>query len=190
MTPAGIAERLAAQPRTRLAMLPTALEDAVRLRDALGGPARCPRILVKRDDLTAVGLGGNASGSRGTQAGLTVGRHLARASYELYGVAISGGEPEKLERARRVAREAARVIGADDAVTEDPFFTDQSHIGEGYAIPTAKAVEALLLVARTEALVLDLTYTAKAMGAGGPATMAAASAARLARTAGWDRPER
>ncbi len=50
---------LAAQPRLSLAQLPTPLHDAVRLREALGGPARCPRLLIKRDDLTALGLGGN-----------------------------------------------------------------------------------------------------------------------------------
>ena len=42
-----------------LATLPTPLYDATRLRDALGGSGRCPRILIKRDDLTALGLGGN-----------------------------------------------------------------------------------------------------------------------------------
>ncbi|MFP5379095.1 MAG: pyridoxal-phosphate dependent enzyme, partial [Vicinamibacteria bacterium] len=46
-------------PRFPLAHLPTPVHDAVRLRDALGGPSRCPRILIKRDDLTALGLGGN-----------------------------------------------------------------------------------------------------------------------------------
>ncbi len=44
---------------TPLAVLPTPITDAVRLRDALGGPSRCPRILIKRDDLTGLGLGGN-----------------------------------------------------------------------------------------------------------------------------------
>ncbi|MCQ6468610.1 hypothetical protein NPN14_25620, partial [Vibrio parahaemolyticus] len=50
---------LARQPRLPLAQLPTPIHDATRLREALGGPQRCPRILIKRDDLTALGLGGN-----------------------------------------------------------------------------------------------------------------------------------
>ena len=50
---------LASQPRFPLATLPTPLGEAVRLRAALGGPARCPRILIKRDDLTGLALGGN-----------------------------------------------------------------------------------------------------------------------------------
>src|SRR4249919_719433 len=46
-------------PRYPLAQLPTPITDATRLRAALGGPAKCPRILIKRDDLTTLGLGGN-----------------------------------------------------------------------------------------------------------------------------------
>lgn len=351
MTPDALARLLAALPRVRLSTLPTPLEDAVRLREALGGRRRAPRILVKRDDLTGLGFGGNkarklefllgdalasrstsvittgavqsnharmtaaaalrcglacdlvltsavpapalegnllldrlfdarvhllpapapgapaghdettmailadeqrmqggrpyvipvggsnatgtlgyvgasvelaaqlaalgvtprrvyyASGSRGTQAGLELGAHLLGAPYEVYGVAVSPGEATKVERAREAARDAAALIGDDEAVVDAPFLTDQAWIGEGYAVPTDAGVDALLLAARTEALVLDLTYTAKAMAAlvahvragafspddtlvflhtgGAPATLTTAAAARLASTAGW-----
>ena len=47
--------RLATIPRIPLATLPTPLQDAPRLTESLGGP----RILIKRDDLTGFGLGGN-----------------------------------------------------------------------------------------------------------------------------------
>ena len=48
-------KQVADLPRVHLAQLPTPLEEASRLSDALGGP----RILIKRDDLTGIGLGGN-----------------------------------------------------------------------------------------------------------------------------------
>src|SRR5262245_44062140 len=35
------------------------MTEAAGLRRALGGPDRCPRILLKRDDLTGLALGGN-----------------------------------------------------------------------------------------------------------------------------------
>src|SRR5579862_5738700 len=50
---------IGAQPRFALAALPTPLQEARRLRDALGGRQRCPRILIKRDDLTGLAFGGN-----------------------------------------------------------------------------------------------------------------------------------
>jgi L-cysteate sulfo-lyase len=48
-------ERLAALPRVSLAHLPTPLEEMPRLAAHLGGP----RLFVKRDDCTGLGLGGN-----------------------------------------------------------------------------------------------------------------------------------
>ncbi len=47
--------RLGRLPRVSLAHLPTPLEEARRLSELLGGP----RILLKRDDLTGLALGGN-----------------------------------------------------------------------------------------------------------------------------------
>ncbi|HEX3478531.1 MAG TPA: pyridoxal-phosphate dependent enzyme, partial [Kofleriaceae bacterium] len=46
-------------PRVALGALPTPLTEARGLREALGGPRRCPRIVLKRDDLTGLALGGN-----------------------------------------------------------------------------------------------------------------------------------
>src|SRR5690606_31992247 len=46
-------------PRYPLARTPTPLHEAKRLRGALGGERRCPRIFLKRDDLTDLALGGN-----------------------------------------------------------------------------------------------------------------------------------
>lgn len=49
--------RLATLPRFALAVLPTPLQRARNLEQALG--ARSPRIYIKRDDLTGLGFGGN-----------------------------------------------------------------------------------------------------------------------------------
>lgn len=306
---ARVHDALSRQPHLPLATLPTPIHDAIRFRDALGGRERCPRILIKRDDLTSLGLGGNkarkleylvadaraqgattlittgavqsnharmtaaaacvagmrcvlvltttkaqpavagnllldkmygadirlvasidpmfavgndepvvaevvdqeraagrvpyvipvggssgvgvfgyisgtaelveqlaaaaiaptrlyyASGSRGTQAGLTLGAKLCAAPYEVYGVAVSGGEPEKIERAKRVANEAAERLQLPERLDLADLKTDQNFIGEGYGIPTPAALEAIALLARTEAIVLDPCYTSKAMAA-------------------------
>jgi L-cysteate sulfo-lyase len=293
---------IGSQPRVRLATLPTPLDEAPRLRSALGGTERCPRILLKRDDLTGLAFGGNkarkleflagdaqqqgatvlvttgavqsnharmtaaaarlagmkaalvltgdaerpepqgnllldrilgaeihciragddepaevdrvmnalrargerpylipvggssavgalgyvagtlelvgqlfargeapsrlyyASGSRGTQAGLTLGAKVFSAPYELYGVAVSGGEPEKTERALRIANQAAALIGVSTRVTREDLLTDPGYIGPGYGIPTPGCLEAIDLLARCEGVFLDPVYTGKAMG--------------------------
>src|SRR5438477_11072119 len=56
---------LAAIPRTPLGTVPSPITELLALRGTLGGPSRCPRILLKRDDLTGLGLGGNKVRKRG-----------------------------------------------------------------------------------------------------------------------------
>lgn len=306
---ARVTDALASQPRISLAGLPTPLHQAPRLREALGGTRRCPRILIKRDDLTSLGLGGNkarkleylvadalkqgattvittgavqsnharmtaaaaavaglrcvlvlttttseppiegnllldtlygaairmvpsidpmlavgkdeevvaavvdeeraagrvpyvipvggssgvgvlgyiggsaelvdqlrdggyspsrlyyASGSRGTQAGLTLGAKLCGAPYQVYGVAVSAGEPEKIERAKRIANEAASRLELPERLDLADLVTDQQFIGDGYGIPTKEGLEAIALFARLEAIVLDPCYTSKGAAA-------------------------
>ena len=298
-------------PRVVLATLPTPLTEAAGLREALGGPRRCPRILLKRDDLTGLALGGNkarklefliadaqrlgattvvttgavqsnharmtaaagrmaglavalvlttrepdpplqgnylldrlfgarvhlipagpdprfavapdeeqrvreivdelrargerpyvipvggssavgalgyvfgtrelvdqlqtmsvapgrlyyASGSRGTQAGLELGWRLFSPPYRLHGIAVSGGEEEKRARAARVATEAAALVGAAITIAPDELVTNQDFIGEGYGVPTPGGLEAIHLLAERDGVLLDPTYTSKAMAA-------------------------
>ena len=104
-----------------------------------------------------------ASGSRGTQAGLTLGAKWCDAPYEVYGVAVSGGESFKRDRALRIANEAAALAGISTRVTLEDLVTDQHYIGEGYGIATPACVEAIRMLAETEGILLDPVYTAKAM---------------------------
>ena len=106
-----------------------------------------------------------ASGSRGTQAGLTLGAKWCGAPYAVYGVAVSGGESFKRERAFRIANEAATLADLPARVTYDDLVTDQNYIGDGYGIPTPGCLEAIRLLAETEGILLDPVYTAKAMAA-------------------------
>lgn len=48
-----------APPRFPLLAGPTPVHELSRLRGALGGPSRCPRLWIKRDDLAGPALGGN-----------------------------------------------------------------------------------------------------------------------------------
>jgi 1-aminocyclopropane-1-carboxylate deaminase/D-cysteine desulfhydrase-like pyridoxal-dependent ACC family enzyme len=106
-----------------------------------------------------------ASGSRGTQAGLTLGAKWCGAPYAVYGVAVSGGESFKRERAFRIGNEAAALAGIDTRLSYDDLVTDQHYIGEGYGIATPECVEAIRLLAETEGILLDPVYTSKAMAA-------------------------
>ena len=292
---------LGAQPRIRLATLPTPLHEAPRLREALGGAARCPRILIKRDDLTGLAFGGNkarkleflvadalrqgatwlitagavqsnharataaaarlaglgvtlvlstkverpevqgnllldrlmgaevrlipaeasveaamdevadelrarderpyvipvggsnavgtigyvaatleivaqlaelgaaprrlyyANGSRGTQAGLALGAKVFSAPYRAHGIGVSPGDEVKRQRAILIANEAAELLGVPARLDDDDLPNDDSQIGPVYGLPTPGCIEAIQLLARTEAIFLDPVYSGKAM---------------------------
>ena len=104
-----------------------------------------------------------ANGSRGTQAGLALGAKMYSAPYQIYGIAVSGGEPEKTQRAIRIAGEAAQILDVAIKITPEDLINDENYIGAGYGIPTPGCVEAIRLVAACEGIVLDPVYTGKAM---------------------------
>src|SRR5690606_30049311 len=93
-----------------------------------------------------------ASGSRGTQAGLELGARVFEAGWRPVGIAVSPGGEEKQKRAVRIAGEAAERLGVPHRLDIADLITDESHYGEGYAIPTAAGVQAIRLLARTEGI--------------------------------------
>jgi D-cysteine desulfhydrase family pyridoxal phosphate-dependent enzyme len=104
-----------------------------------------------------------AAGTRGTQAGLTLGAKISRAKWKVHGIAVSPGDPQKTERAVAFTNACAERLGRPTRVTVDDFITHQDYFGAGYAIPTAACQEAIQLAAHTEAVILDPVYTGKAM---------------------------
>src|SRR5205807_3772036 len=92
-------------PRIHLAQLPTPLEEAKRLSSALRGP----RILLKRDDLTGAGLGGN----KVRKLEFVIGRAVAEGADVLV---VCGGFQSNLARiatavCNRLGLEVVLVLG-------------------------------------------------------------------------------
>lgn len=110
----------------------------------------------------------HATSSGGTQAGLIAGCALANVRTKVLG--ISADEPaEALAKdVRRILLGLSDLIGPAGAshtraLADAAIDIDDRFVGEGYGVPTPDSREAIELVARTEAIFLDPTYTAKAM---------------------------
>jgi D-cysteine desulfhydrase family pyridoxal phosphate-dependent enzyme len=102
----------------------------------------------------------HSTSSGGTQAGLLAGLQLAASNTSVIGV--SADDPA-VEIAARVA---AIVEGIGDLLGETfqpAIEVDAGFVGEGYGIPSQQGREAIALLARSEGVVLDPVYTAKAM---------------------------
>lgn len=105
-----------------------------------------------------------AVSSSGTLAGLALGRALLKADrLRIVGVPVS----DKLELFRPdvtvIVRDTIARFGFDLAPADVAYDLLDGFIGEGYAIPTPQGQAALKLLAEAEGILLDPTYTAKAM---------------------------
>ena len=107
----------------------------------------------------------HSTSSGGTQAGLIAGCALFGLRARILG--ISADDPAASLQATidgLLHQIADRLGAARSSVGADrPIDVDDRFVGEGYGIPSAASTGALELVARTEGIVLDPVYTAKAM---------------------------
>jgi 1-aminocyclopropane-1-carboxylate deaminase/D-cysteine desulfhydrase-like pyridoxal-dependent ACC family enzyme len=109
----------------------------------------------------------HSTSSGGTQAGLVAGCALAGVRTRVIG--ISADEPAASLSAdiRRILDGLVELIGSGGpharTLADAKIEIDDRFVGDGYGVPTPESREAIELVARTEALFLDPTYTAKAM---------------------------
>ncbi|MBN1422956.1 pyridoxal-phosphate dependent enzyme, partial [Candidatus Fermentibacteria bacterium] len=108
-----------------------------------------------------------ASSSGGTQAGLVVGARAWNFSGQILGISVDKGErsPKPYEQdLAELASSTAVLLGLHERFSEDDFWVDYDYLGEGYGVLGEREREAILLLARTEGLLLDPVYTGKAMG--------------------------
>lgn len=61
-----------------------------------------------------------------------------------------------------VGKRASAMLGREFGLEAQDFDVDDLEIGAGYGVPTPQALNAMILAARTEALLLDPVYTGKA----------------------------
>jgi D-cysteine desulfhydrase family pyridoxal phosphate-dependent enzyme len=103
-----------------------------------------------------------AGGSCGTLSGLTLGLALAESEAQVAAVSISNSIPDRVAKAREIMAESCEQL--DLALPDAAPEIWGGYVGSGYGMPTELSTRALETAARTEGLVLDPVYTAKALG--------------------------
>ena len=109
----------------------------------------------------------HACSSGGTTAGLAAGCTLHGLNTRIIGVSADDPAAGVL----RIVRETVAGVGTllqedgEDLSRRAPVEIDDTQVGEGYGIPTERSREAQRLAATKEAIFVDHTYTAKALGA-------------------------
>ncbi len=102
----------------------------------------------------------HASGSGGTQAGILAGLALHHMSTPVFGISVSRPSAVFAPQVERLTSQLMQRLGLESA---PQVAVDDSFVGGGYGIPTVESDEALQLAAKTEGLIIDPVYTAKAM---------------------------
>ncbi len=107
----------------------------------------------------------HSTSSGGTQAGLVAGCILHGLDTRVVGISADTPAAEMKDVVAKLLQGIAERLGADGTMFPDAheIEVDDRFVGDGYGIPTAESRDAADLLARTEALVVDQTYTAKAL---------------------------
>lgn len=103
-----------------------------------------------------------AAGTASTYAGLAIGAAQATAPARLLGISVSWTRERLESEVARLTSEAAMLMRL--GASRVPSWFDDRFIGPGYAVPSDQGVMAVLAAARLEGVVLDTTYTGKALG--------------------------
>jgi 1-aminocyclopropane-1-carboxylate deaminase/D-cysteine desulfhydrase-like pyridoxal-dependent ACC family enzyme len=118
------------------------------------------------DQLAAKGIGEATvvlpSATGGTHAGLLTGLALAAPrSHGVIGIAVASPAAELRPTIESILEGLAPLAGVH--VPPEAIVLEDDQLGDGYGRPTADAEEAATLLARTEGILVDPIYTAKAL---------------------------
>jgi D-cysteine desulfhydrase len=103
------------------------------------------------------------SGSGGTHAGMLAGMCGMNAGIPVLGISVNRAAKEQEALVHGLARETAELAGVRQPVPPSAVACLADYVGPGYSLPTESMIEAVKLLARTEAVLLDPVYTGKAM---------------------------
>jgi L-cysteate sulfo-lyase len=129
------------------------------------GYVDCAReIVVQADELDlAVDRIVTATGSAGTHAGLVAGLAVMGADIPVLGIGVRAPKEKQEANVLKLAEETAALLGRPGCVTPSMVVADCDYVGAGYGLIDQGVADALMLAARTDGIVLDPVYSAKAM---------------------------
>src|SRR5258706_1205827 len=107
----------------------------------------------------------HSTSSGGTQAGLVAGCRLLGLTTRVIGVSADDTSSSLQAQVRAIVSGVADLLKLDPAALArgTAIEVDDKFVGGGYGVASDESREAIELAARTEAIFLDPTYTAKAM---------------------------
>lgn len=103
------------------------------------------------------------SGSAGTHAGIVVGMQGNNAGIPVSGINVSRTKADQEALVYKLVEATAERVGVAAPIAKDAVECFDGYVGPGYSLPTDSMIEAVKLLAATEAILLDPVYSGKAM---------------------------
>jgi D-cysteine desulfhydrase len=103
------------------------------------------------------------SGSSGTHGGLVAGFLGNHIDVPILGIGVSRDPADQDPLVHREAQAVSDLLGLNMTVPREAVVTRGGYWQPKYSVPNARMVEAVQLLARTEAIMLDPVYTGKVM---------------------------
>ena len=103
------------------------------------------------------------SGSAGTHSGFLAGIIGSNAGIPVTGIGINKKKDIQSENVYNLCQKVAAKLEMKNEITKEDIIVFEDYIGDGYSRPTEGMVEAVKLLAQTEAILLDPVYTGKTM---------------------------
>ncbi len=105
------------------------------------------------------------TGSCGTHTGLLMGLRGSQLDTHVIGISVNRPSKKHVERITRLTQSVNRELFPERkiAIEKDDIIVLDKYVGPGYSLPTAGLKEAVQMLARHEATLLDPVYTGKTM---------------------------
>ncbi|MDR1978724.1 MAG: D-cysteine desulfhydrase [Synergistaceae bacterium] len=129
------------------------------------GYVSCAQEFLQQSFETGIGFDSVVltSGSTGTHAGVLTGILGNNAQIPVVGIGINRKKESQTEAVYSLTQKLFEKLKIKIPFSRNDVIVFDDYIGAGYSLPTEGMIEAVKLVARTEAILLDPVYTGKAM---------------------------
>ena len=105
----------------------------------------------------------SASGSAGTHAGLISGIIGNNMNIPMTGISVNRPKEVQTDAVFSLAERTLEKLGSANKIKREDVVVFDDYVGPGYSRPTQSMVDAVQLLARTEAILMDPVYTGKTM---------------------------
>ncbi len=103
------------------------------------------------------------SGSTGTHAGMIVGLYGNNVNIPVHGINVGRSKEEQEILVKTLVDKTSIKVGLKTEIPQAAVLCYDEYVGPGYSISTQEMIDAVKLLARTEAILLDPVYSGKTM---------------------------